>query len=614
MEILLERRIMRAIEKFDAAICTYDPIGSRREAVAIYNSIMQKEAGFTTQVGSMYVATDGNNMYIYDGTDYKISNDAINEIRQMIDPASCGPEGNVYIESNGGWVYGRTDEAGDIHYLYVSDNGQVQEIEREALDQAFESGGITEDTLRINIVDSNRSVPDVTEGYREIQNVMDENFRTAWKKAERDVNSEMKLMWDSNDTVDRQIGSEYFRSYKDTRGYISYSYYDGTAYISDSQRGLRYRMTNAMMGETRRNLGRDADVIIGSEQGYLTGYKGINPQSGHEETRFFWTDKDGRREISTVKLLSLMSEMRWDEKFIKEHNFPTIQEIREKEKEKTEADKTSENDKDQMLKELGVYQVSEPQANSSVGAHSMDDWIKEISKSNDNGKRVLRHAIKIARETNDEINREVARQLGDRIAEMEMESEVKGRSVYRINNQEFSVERLPDGRYLYTTDKPEKDQELSRNQMREIMFREKKREFLDEQEKKTGRGKDLEIVPLNDKYMVIFRSADLESAKANALDDGERDFNFYIRDKNGKEVQVTGDQVKQVFTDYGIDTIDQLKSITSRTMHEASLKMKKLGASGLKLSKQMFRRAAEFGLMRQLSNGFNVGEDMAGIR
>ncbi len=439
-----------------------------------------------------------------------------------------------------------------------------------------------------------------------IRNMADTNYRQSRKNADRDAAGIIRYLrgCENESHLDQNIGGTVFGASRDRMGYMTFYYGDGTgAYNAVSEYELRQRISEALMYEARRNSGRDSDLIILGDEGFMSVDIIRDPATGIEAPNFIWTDNAGSRNISIQDAENFFAQAGWTRAYVEANRRNTWEEsgeiIRERERDAGAA----------PSEQINVDR------NTELGGASLDQYLRMVGKETQQPKSAMREALKVAAEENEKINIEVNQKLNGRLEEMERECPVRGNRALEINGQEFTVTKDENGQIHYFTNFPDEGQVLTRKQMQRAMFLAQKKATI-ESLKEFGHD-ELAIIPLDHDRMVVIRSADMERAEANMFDDGNKDFNFYLKDRSGNEKQITEKQMGTLFSYNNIRTRLDIKNRIAQSYKNAIITMDKFVKGTVKAAGRTavheLRQAAVYGTVRQLSQGLQMGDEMARI-
>lgn len=427
-----------------------------------------------------------------------------------------------------------------------------------------------------------------------------EHFREVSAKASKYAAQNLSYMersCDPGNSVVMNVGDTPYLVQKDDRGLVRY--FEGDERKERSRDEMLKLIEAGQREKARTEMNRHIDVALGTSEGVIVGTV-VEGKDREPSVTFKLVNGAEERPISDDGINRLTENM--SDKDILENNrdsvtrawndFTDLRALK------------NHQQKDSNFIENGKYTVPD-----EIGAKSNDFIVRQAAKENTQPKRALREALKIAEKNNNDINREVTTRMKGVLERMEAECPAGGERSIKIDDHVYTVSRDEDGKLHYRSDNPEPGQEYDRNQMRKAMFLAEKREVVEEL--KDNGHDELAIVPLNDKQMLIIRSADLERADANAFEDGNKDYNFYLKGEDGREVQLTQKQVNRVFKENGIENEKDIRDRTTTSYDKAKDIMAGLGKAAGRTAAREVKKGLEFATIRQISEGLK--EDWARI-
>ena len=432
-----------------------------------------------------------------------------------------------------------------------------------------------------------------------IQQIAMDNYREVNSKAQRYAQQNLSYAERScepGNSVLLPVGESQFLIQKDDNGRARY--FAGEERKEISKETLLNELAAAQTERVRTEMNRSKDFALGTTAGVLiasANKDGVNftLMDGYQETPLMAEDVNKLTEGMT-------------DRDILENNRGSVSEAW---KDHVDLKEAAAEQMARFTGQTATVNRNMTYTDPELGAESVNFLVKKAAEANQQPKRALREALRIATKTNNDINREVTDRMQGVLERMETECPAGGQRSITINGNTFTVSRDESGELHYTADIPEPGQVVGRSTMRQAMFLSEKREVVEEL--KANGHDELAIIPLNEKQMLIIRSEDLERADKNAFVDGNKDFNFYLKDANGNETQVTQRQVNEIFKNNGIETERDVRERLTTSYEKAKQMMLKLGKTAARAAGRGVKRGLEFATIRQLADGFRAGEEMA---
>lgn len=202
-----------------------------------------------------------------------------------------------------------------------------------------------------------------------------------------------------------------------------------------------------------------------------------------------------------------------------------------------------------------------------------------------------------AKNQDNKINKDVKEQVEKVFDEAIDQVKTEKETSFIIGKKKYEIKQGDDGPEFFVTDKNGSTQEMTQTNFKEDMRVSTKIKFMEDKDI-TGA-----CLALDQNFALIAKPADIETNQQNRFEDGDKRFNYYLRDiKSGEEVQITKDQVQTKIKQAGIAAKDVPGRVGKNINQAADLLKKELERS----ARSAYDKGKE-GLRRSL----DLGEEMA---
>ena len=351
-------------------------------------------------------------------------------------------------------------------------------------------------------------------------------------------------------------------------------------------------LTEQHMQRARTDMRRDQDFALPTKEGVIIAQP-ITDKNGGQAVAFFLESSRYPLPVPLTRERAneLMSGM--SPKDIERNNRPY----------RTEAYKEYTIMRDAARNEM-IYGPGSGRFLNEIHMSANHQMVKDIKT--DKPKSALREALRLAKKNENRIDREVLGRTGGLLESMERDCPLGGTKEVAINGKKFQVTKSDSGIIGYNIDDGLNMEKVNREKMRKEIFHETKVQVVEEMKEKDI--DELAIIPLNEKEMLIIRTADLETTEKNDFNDGNKDYNFYIRKEDGEEQQITTADANEIFKQNNIFTAQHVKERATRSLKAAGNVMHDMGGKALREAGQLGKRGLRYATLEQAAAGFHMDE------